>query len=44
MSRSELLKMSITQLCVLAGISYKYYKKWGFSTDQLIEIILTPNN
>ena len=44
MSRSELLKMSISKLCVLAGISYDFYKKSGFSPDQLVEFILMPSN
>ncbi len=44
MSREQLNRLSTKQLCELAGIDYKILKQAGFTRDNLIEIILTPND
>lgn len=42
MNRAELEKISTTKLCSLLGISFKAYTYYGFTREQLIEMILTP--
>lgn len=44
MSREELNRLSTRKLCELAGIDYNTLMQAGFTRDNLIEIILTPND
>lgn len=44
MNREQLERQSTTQLCALLGINYDYFLKYEFTREQLIEMILTPNN
>lgn len=44
MGRQDLCRLSVKELCQLAGINYDLYKKAGFDKEILVEIILTPNN
>lgn len=44
MSREQLNKLSTKHLCELAGINYLLLKETGYTRDNLIELILTPND
>ncbi len=44
MNREQLEKISTARLCSLLGISYEYFTTYQFTREQLIEMILTPEN